>query len=207
MTTLTSPDPRLRQVNYLLSNVIVNLFSSTTAASVINRCVVGRYADWTHGAAIEGTAENPIAEFRRISGLTWEQVAQAIGVDRRTLHFWEAGRPMRPKHQERLQRALRIVRRADRGDAAATRQCLLDASQGPLLKDLLANAEFDEAMRRVERLPAVPAQAKPGPLSSEVRKGKRGPLVAQQAGVIESPVPIPKLGPARPAKITRVGHK
>ena len=207
MTTLTSPDPRLRQVNYLLSDAIVNLFTSTTAASVVNRCVVGRYTDWTHGAAIELTAESPIAEFRRISGLTWEQVAQAMDVDRRTLHFWEAGRPMRPKHQERLQRALRIVRRADRGDSASTRQCLLDATQGPILKDLLANGEFDEAMRRVESLPPVPPKPTPSPLASEAKKARRGPLVARKAGIIDSPVAIPKLGPGKPAKITRVGHK
>lgn len=207
MLTLTSPDPRLRQINYRPSQTIVNLFTSTTAAGVENQCIVGRYADWTHGAAIESVAENPIAEFKRISGLTWEQVAQAIGVDRRTLHFWEAGRPMRPKHQERLQRALRIVRRADRGDAASTRQCLLDASGGPILKDLLANGAFDEAMRRVEALPPVPPKVKPSALSSEARKARRGPLLAQKPEVTDSPVSIPRVGPGRPAKITRVGSK
>ena len=32
-----------------------------------------------------------IAELRRVSGLTWDQLARLVGVSRRTLHFWASG--------------------------------------------------------------------------------------------------------------------
>lgn len=65
----------------------------------------------TTGAAAgpaEGQAASPglIAEYvaglRRRSGLTWGDFARALGVSRRTVHFWASGKRVSPRHLERL---------------------------------------------------------------------------------------------------------
>lgn len=85
-----------------------------------------------------------IAELRRLSGLTWCQLARLIGVSRRALHFWASGKPMAPSNEEHLQRLLAVVRKADRGSASANRTAILSAhDDGSLPFDLLAAGEYD----------------------------------------------------------------
>jgi len=61
-----------------------------------------------------GTA---IAELRRRSGLTWDQLARLFEVSRRSVHFWASGKVMAAAHEEHLQRVLAAVRRLDRGSS------------------------------------------------------------------------------------------
>jgi transcriptional regulator with XRE-family HTH domain len=68
-----------------------------------------------------------IGELRRLSGLTWDQLARLFGVSRRSLHFWASGKPMAPANEERLRQILRVLRRIDRGAASANRAALLGA--------------------------------------------------------------------------------
>lgn len=166
------------------------------------------YQAWTQrGASPALPVENPVAELRRRSGLTWEQVAQVMGVERRTLHFWEAGRGMRPVHEERLQRILQVVRKADRGNAAATRELLLDGSKGPLLKDLLAEGHMDQAWARVASLPDPAPGIHPLPLPNEARVSRRDLPLAQRMDLLDDSVTLPPSGLGRPARVTRVGRK
>src|SRR4030065_864926 len=37
---------------------------------------------------------NAIAEIRRLTGLTWGQIAEIFDVSRRTIHFWASGKPL-----------------------------------------------------------------------------------------------------------------
>lgn len=66
-----------------------------------------------------------IAELRRRSGLTWDQLARLFNVSRRALHFWASGKPMTPSNEEHLQRVLSALRKIDRGSASANRSILL----------------------------------------------------------------------------------
>ena len=85
-----------------------------------------------------------IAELRRRSGLTWEQLAHLFGVSRRALHFWASGKAMTPANAERLQRLLTVIRTTDRGSAGANRAALLAArDDGTALLDLLADAQYE----------------------------------------------------------------
>lgn len=86
-----------------------------------------------------------IAELRRISGLTWEQLGQLFDVSRRSLHFWASGRPLNAKNEARVLRVLEIVREADRGDGRSTRGALFQGTAGRTPFDLLASQRFDEA--------------------------------------------------------------
>ncbi len=85
-----------------------------------------------------------IAELRRLSGFTWEQLARLFSVSRRSLHFWASGKAMTPANEEHLQRLLLVVRKIDRGSASANRAELLAVrDDGGILFDLLANRQYD----------------------------------------------------------------
>ena len=55
-----------------------------------------------------------VSEFRRLAGLTWEQLARVFGVARRSLHFWASGPPINAGNEEHLRRLLAVLRQADR---------------------------------------------------------------------------------------------
>lgn len=86
-----------------------------------------------------------ISELRRISGLTWEQLAELFGVSRRSVHFWASGKPLNAANEQRLLRTLDVVRYADRGNARLTRTALFTARGGSAPFDLLVAERFDEA--------------------------------------------------------------
>jgi transcriptional regulator with XRE-family HTH domain len=84
-----------------------------------------------------------IAELRRLSGFTWEQLARLFNVSRRSLHFWASGRAMTPANEEHLQRLLLVVRTIDRGSASTNRAELLAVrDDGTIVFDLLANRHY-----------------------------------------------------------------
>ena len=94
-----------------------------------------------------------IAELRRTSGLTWEQIGRLFGVSRRSVHFWASGKPMNADDERRLLQVLDIVRRADRGDARSNRAVLFKGSATGTPFDLLASRRFEEAKARLGRGP------------------------------------------------------
>ena len=86
-----------------------------------------------------------VSELRRISGLTWQQLARLFGVSRRSVHFWASGRPLNTANHERLMRVLDVVRQADRGTARGTRAALLATREGATAFEMLADQRFEEA--------------------------------------------------------------
>ena len=93
------------------------------------------------------SASGAIAELRRLSGLTWDQLARLFNVSRRSLHFWASGKPMAPSNEEHLQRLLAVVRKIDRGTAAANRALLLAAREdGNFPFDMLAVGAYDRVL-------------------------------------------------------------
>jgi len=101
-------------------------------------------------ARYEITPARAIAELRRLSGLSWEQLSTAFATSRRALHFWASGKPMKPANEERLHRVLTTLRRIDRGTSAANRSALLAADETtkrPL--DLLAEQRYDEIISQL----------------------------------------------------------
>lgn len=88
-----------------------------------------------------------IGELRRLSGLTWNQLARMFGVSRRSLHFWASGKPMTPSNEEHLQRVLAVLRKMDRGMASSNRTALLTACEGGSIPfDLLVNGDYERAL-------------------------------------------------------------
>ena len=117
-------------------------------------------------------ARKAIAELRRISGLTWEQLGQLFEVSRRSVHFWASGKPLKSANEARLMRVLDVVRAADRGSARATRAALLDASEGTTPFDMLVAQRFDEARAALGRGPGRVAKAL-SPLGAAARAARK----------------------------------
>lgn len=136
-----------------------------------------------------------LSELRRLSGLSWEQLAHVLGVSRRTLHFWASGKPMARSNEEHLQRVLGVVRASERGSTAATRTALLEALDGQHnAVDLLAAREYERASSATSRLStAVRTSRAPSPPET---------LVGALHGRVHQ-----DLGPSRPARSVKVDRR
>ncbi len=98
------------------------------------------------GAGVE-SVQTALLELRRLSGLTWDQLARLFGVSRRSLHFWASGAAVSASHEEQVQRVLAVLRQVDRGTAAENRALMLQPSpDGALPFDDLAEGRFDMAL-------------------------------------------------------------
>jgi DNA-binding transcriptional regulator YiaG len=110
-----------------------------------------------------------ILELRRVSGLTWDQLARLFGITRRSLHFWASGKPLTPAHEERLSRLLATVRRLDRGSAHANRTLLLGVhADGCLPFDLLVAGQYERVLALLG-LGHAPARPHPAALAVDAR--------------------------------------
>lgn len=79
-----------------------------------------------------------LQQLRRLSGLSWGEIARAVGVSRRTIHNWLSGARVAGVHLTRLLELSRVVSLAATGSAEATRAALLlpDANGRSLVDDL-----------------------------------------------------------------------
>jgi len=140
---------RMRQVRepVLLGCMLVGLGTSTGHALPQDMELrLQRPAEQTTvgvAGVVAAPAGEAIGELRRLSGLTWDQLAHICNVSRRSLHFWASGKPMAPSNEEHLQRLLSVVRKIDRGSASANRAALLGVREdGSLPVDLLAAGDY-----------------------------------------------------------------
>lgn len=89
-----------------------------------------------------------IMELRRLSGMTWEQLAGLFEVTRRTVHFWASGKALNSYNEEKLYRILSTVREISRGTAQENRDLLFTASQGGMAPiDLLRAGQYADVVR------------------------------------------------------------
>jgi len=110
-----------------------------------------------------------IMELRRISGLTWDQLARLFGVTPRSLHFWASGKPLTPANEEHLHRLLATIRRLDRGSAQENRSLLLGVREdGVIPFDLLLEEQYAHVLSLLG-LGRLPARPSPAPLSAAAR--------------------------------------
>lgn len=99
------------------------------------------------GAAVnkEAAREN-LYEVRRLTNFTWDELASLLEVDRRTLHNWSQGGPVRSANQTRLAELLTVLRYIDRGSSEANRLALaMPDFLGTTPLALLMQGRFQEA--------------------------------------------------------------
>lgn len=144
------------------SSVHVSLVESTNAGSPMAR-------------APSTSTGNAVAELRRLSGLTWEQLADLLQVSRRAVHFWATDKQMHPTNQERVHRMLAAIRRVDRGAPKANRTLLFAAqTDGVIPYDLLRVGEFEAAIERMGDGPGP--RREPHSAPSSLAKDSRRPM-------------------------------
>jgi transcriptional regulator with XRE-family HTH domain len=113
-----------------------------TAAAFPNQLLVP-----SSGEKRARSAGETILEARRLSGLTWQELADVLGVHRRTLHLWANSRPINAANEHRLQHLLGVMQRLDRGEASRNRNLLLAPRAGGLsIFDLLSKGRFSDAV-------------------------------------------------------------
>lgn len=142
---------QVREPVVLAGCMFVGLGTSTASAAPrdIEWCISSALEQTTAGAAVSSTQSAGVAigELRRLSGLTWEQLARLFGVSRRSLHFWASGKPMTPSNEEHLQRVLAVLRKVDRGSSSAMRTALLGVREdGSIPFDLLAERDYERVV-------------------------------------------------------------
>lgn len=159
-------------------------------------------ASTTAPRQIQKTPREAIHELRRLSGLTWEELASLFGVSRRSVHFWGSGERMSAENERKLFRLLGVIKKIDRGVARANRLALLmpdDQGHAPL--DLLKEGRYDEVASRLA--PATPARRLLQPsVSPEVEKARMPLPPDVLAGALQDPVRH-ETGIARPVRRAR----
>lgn len=84
-----------------------------------------------------------VNELRRISGLTWAQVAEVFDVSARAPYHWASGKTVSAENHERLGQVVTALRFIDRGSAEENRSLLLDSAlPGQTYLDLLRSGEY-----------------------------------------------------------------
>jgi transcriptional regulator with XRE-family HTH domain len=103
--------------------------------------------------------QQAVNELRKLSGLTWEQLACLFDVSRRSVHFWSSGQPLAVAHEKKLNRILDAVQYISLGSASLNRSLLMGiGNDGKSYLELLAAGEY-ETVKRL--LGASNARAKP----------------------------------------------
>ncbi len=88
-----------------------------------------------------------ILRAKRVSGLTWDELARVLSVTRRTVHNWANGRPISLVREAELKKLMAFLREVDTGEASRNRSLLLaDAGRGQLVIDLLRDQHWDAAL-------------------------------------------------------------
>lgn len=96
-----------------------------------------------HNLCDEKTGNELLFELRRLTGLSWEQIAKVCEVSRRAVHFWAGGKTISRSNHKRLGDLVATMRFIDRGYGEANRGLLFTAAHdGQTFFDLLVAGEF-----------------------------------------------------------------
>lgn len=139
----------------LVGLMLAGIGTSTACTFQADSTQVSRIAAQTTAGTLVSVAAPSgaaIGELRRLSGLTWDQLARLFNVSRRSLHFWASGKSMTSTNEEHLQRLLGVVRKVDRGSASANRAMLLGVLEdGNLPFDSLAVGDYERVLSQLGR--------------------------------------------------------
>jgi DNA-binding transcriptional regulator YiaG len=145
--------------------------------------------------------QQAVNELRKLSGLTWEQLACLFDVSRRSVHFWSSGQPLAVAHDEKLNRILDAIQYISLGSASLNRSLLMGLGKdGRSYLELLAAGEYAE----VKRLLGVGnARAKPqAPLAPAAAVARVPANPADLVDALQDPIHR-EVGKSRLAKSVR----
>ena len=91
-----------------------------------------------------------IMELRRVTGLTWDHIANIFQVSRRSVHNWANGKTMTQSNEEKLHEILSVARRIDTGSAASNRSAFLSKdSSGRSPLEMLTDSKYSDAIKTI----------------------------------------------------------
>lgn len=144
--------------------------------------------------------QNALGRIKHASGLTWDQIARLIGVQRRSIHNWLNGSTISADHEERLHALEAVVEVASRGRSPhETRAWMQKRFNGVSIVELLEAGMVAEALAAASGQPAsgaFPVRPISGAGSVEM-----GPFSALD--LLETPAPI-ELPAQRVKRVVRV---
>jgi transcriptional regulator with XRE-family HTH domain len=192
----------------LIGSRIFMICSSTTASrATTNQELLAAIEMTTSGITLPSASspeatQKALSELRRLSGLTWEQLAKLFNVSRRSLHFWASGQPLSRFNEEQLNRLLGTLQYIDRGSANLNRSLLLkpEHNGNPLL-DLLVAGKYEE-FKQIVGAGNAPQKLQLGSLSEDSYTARIPQNPADLVGALQDPV-HQEVGQARPAKAAR----
>ena len=190
----------------LIGIMLAGLGTSTEAALPIDLMSRSpRIAQTTAGLSVP-LGECPgasIAELRRLSGLTWDQLARLFRVSRRSLHFWASGKAMTPANEEHLQRLVAVLRKLDRGSGSTNRAMLLTPrDDGTIPFDLLAEGRYEQVISVMGHGQSFP-RVMPPQLSDEAKAARAPRPPEELVGALQDQIHCEKRV-ARAAKSVKV---
>lgn len=182
---------------------ITGTHSSISAAQIPRESVVQTDSGFTVEEVHTGSAE--IMELRRLSGMTWGQLAQLFGVTPRTLHFWASGKRLTASNEEKLHRVVAMIRQIDRGSARENRDALFMAqSDGIRPIELIQMGKYGDVISRIGetqfRRPVLT------PLSSEARS-QRLPMKPSDLTTALQTTVHREIGRTRVARAVRIRNR
>jgi len=186
---------------------IISLVSSGTTASRVSdhRGLLAAVDRTTSGITLRATGspeatQKSISELRRLSGLTWDQLAKLFNVSRRSLHFWASGQPLSRFNEEQLNRLLEAIQYIDRGSANLNRSLLLKGSNGKFF-DLLVAGKYEE-FKKIVGCGNAPQKPQLGSLSEDALVARRPQNPADLVDALQEPIHR-EVGRSRPARAAR----
>ncbi len=148
------------------------------------------------------TTQQAINELRKLSGLTWEQLATLFNVSRRSVHFWASGQPLTSANEQKLNRILDVVEYISRSISSRNRSLLMDiANDGKSYLDLLAAGEYDQ-VKHLLGAGNAPAKPKLGQLSPAAEMSRLPPNPADLVDALQDSIHH-EVGKSRAAKSVR----
>jgi DNA-binding transcriptional regulator YiaG len=189
------------------SRIFMSCSSTSTSRATAHQELLAAVEMTTSGITLPSASspeatQKALGELRRLSGLTWEQLAKLFNVSRRSLHFWASGQPLSHFNEGQLNRLLGTIQYIDRGSASLNRSLLLkpDNNGNPLF-DLLVAGKYVE-FKQIAGAGNALQRPELGALSEEERR-MRMPLPPD---VLANPLPdisYRQTGKSKPARAVR----
>ena len=152
------------------------------------------------------STQQAVNELRKLSGLTWEQIAILFAVSRRSVHFWASGQPLTSVNEEKLNRILDVIEYISRGSASCNRSLLMSiADGGKSCLDLLTVGEFDR-VKSILGAGNAQKQPKSAQLSPAAAMDRMPPNPADLVDALQESV-HQEVGKSRAAKSARSRNK
>jgi transcriptional regulator with XRE-family HTH domain len=192
---------------FIGSRIFIDRSSKTTSRTTVFPSALVALDMTTSGVTLPSTGskettQKAVNKLKKLSGLTWEQLAKLFDVSRRSLHAWASGQPLSPPNQQKLDRLLNTIEHINRGSASLNRSLLLKPdSDGRSPFDLLVAGEH-EKVKQILGFGNAPKKPQLKPLSKDAYRSRMPPNPADLVDALQDTIHR-EVGRSRPARVAK----